>query len=504
LSRNVRILESPNLTEEVFRVAHLQSAAGIAIVGHDEVGNVHAALRAQDLNPQVRLVIRMSNMRLGSRIRTLFNDCVVLSDAYMAAPPFVAAALGEHGPSHVRVGGRTLMTADRVAVEPSRVVCGVADTRGSPDRPRLLPADGEEADQVLAVADGSAHPPPDARNRKRLPSWKIVRASADRRLVAATATMVGLLILGTVAFAYTDGSGGWPHAIYLTLLDVAGAANPDDTHGTVYHLVQVIVTLLGIALIPAITATIVDAVVRARLAGAEAGPRQPIGGHVVVAGLGEVGSRVLAQLRDLGLGVVGADRDPDAPGVRLARRLGVPVILGDVTREETLRSASVGTCRALVVLTSDDIANLEAGLNGRALREDLRVVLRLFDDDLAARVHRNFHIDVSRSVSYLAAPTFTAAVMSRQVIATMPFGRRVMLIAEVTVDEDCELAGRTLLEAHRDGEARVIALVDGTRRYDWEIGEDRVLSPGDHLVVLATRGGLGGLLRRCAAPEAMP
>ena len=49
----------------------------------------------------------------------------------MAAPSFVAAALGEPAPSHVRVSGRTLYVARREDADPGQVLCGLAETNGS-------------------------------------------------------------------------------------------------------------------------------------------------------------------------------------------------------------------------------------------------------------------------------------------------------------------------------------------------------------------------------------
>ena len=72
--------------------------------------------------------------RSGQRIRTLFNDCAVLSDGAMAAPAFVAAALGDPAPSHVRVAGRTLYVARR-SDRPTTIICGLADTRRSEGNP---------------------------------------------------------------------------------------------------------------------------------------------------------------------------------------------------------------------------------------------------------------------------------------------------------------------------------------------------------------------------------
>ena len=108
----------------------------------------------------------------------------------------------------------------------------------------------------------------------------------------------------------------------------------------------------------------------------------------------------------------------------------MPLIVGDAALEETLRAASVQTCQALVVVSTDDVTNLQAALNARALRADLRVVLRLFDGDFAERVQKAFNIDISRSVSYLAAPAFAAAMLDRRVIATIPVGRHALLVAD--------------------------------------------------------------------------
>ena len=43
---------------------------------------------------------------------------------------------------------------------------------------------------------------------------------------------------------------------------------------------------------------------------------------MVVVGLGNVGTRVMAQLRDYGVEVVAIDKDPEPRGAALARQLG--------------------------------------------------------------------------------------------------------------------------------------------------------------------------------------
>jgi Trk K+ transport system NAD-binding subunit len=490
----VRLMEAAEPDDVALRAAGVAEARALALVNQDDVGNIHAALRAYDLNPDLRLVIRMFNTSLGFRIRTLFADCAVLSDSAMAAPSFVAAALGEVAPSHVRLPGRTLYVARREEVPARLVVCGLADTTGS--NTRMLPADQDNADLVLALADG---PPVDplARHRsgRAAAIWRQTRFLLGNNLVRLVVALVGLILLGLVLMA-TVGHAGFGGAIYQTLLDAAGDAVPDPRFRTFDKVVQLVITLSGLTLIPVATAVVVDGLVRARLAEPGLDPER-FADHVVVVGLGNVGTRVVAQLHDLGISVVCVEADEHARGVSLARRLGVPVVFGDATRDDTLRSAAVASSSALLVLTSSDVVNLETALQGRALREDLRVVLRLFDDDLAKRVERTLGIAISRSVSRLAASAFAAAMVERQVIGTMSIGRAVMLIADVPVVTGSPLAGQPIGAANEPDEARVIALQRrGVGDLDWAPDPGHVLSPLDRVIVVATRAGLGRLLAR--------
>lgn len=493
LSR-VKVIEAAAPDNGAFQQAKLGSARALALLGSDDAGNIHAALLAQDINPDLRLVLRQFNMSLGHRVRTLFADCAVLSDAAMAAPSFVAAALGREGPTHIRVSGRTLYVVRRDEVDAERIICGLADTSDSTNAD-LLPAEPHSGDLVLAFTNG-----PDvvrAVGRKRGRFMAAVRRNFgsvfNRKVGAAALALLVLLAIGTTLFA-TFGGYTWWNAIYETALDVAGAAQPLDSLPVLNKITQVMVTIVGISIIPIITAVALDAVVSARLAAA-AGPQGPFRDHVVVIGLGQVGVRVVAQLHDLGVPVVCIDKNDNARGIPLAKRLGLPVIIGDASRDDTLRAAYIGTSRALVTLSSHDVVNLEAALTARAIRDDLVVILRLFDNDFARLVERRFDINVSRSVSFLAAPAFASAMVERQVIGTIPVGRRVLLIAEVPVGDGTGLNRLTIQEVEQRFEVRVIGLQRRTeQRLDWQPSAEHQLVPRDRLMVVATRSGLGQIL----------
>jgi Trk K+ transport system NAD-binding subunit len=171
------------------------------------------------------------------------------------------------------------------------------------------------------------------------------------------------------------------------------------------------------------------------------------------------------------------------------------VVTGDAFREQTLRAAGLDTCLALVSVTSSDMVNLRTALIARTLRDDVRIVLRIGDDDLAERLEKTIGNAVSRSVSYLAAPAFAAAMLEHQVLRTIAVGRHVLLIADIRVEDQDGVAGSFIADAEEDGQARVLALqVSGSTRLDWSPHRGYLLSPGDRLIVLATRTGLGRFL----------
>ncbi|QIS23141.1 NAD-binding protein [Nocardia terpenica] len=487
----VRILSAARLDEATLRAAGIEHARALALLDQADVDNFHAALRAQELNPQIRLVIRMFNTGLGFRVRKLFADCVVLSISEMAAPSFIAAALGERTLDYLRLGDRTLYVASAGDPPPERVVCGLSDGP-EPDgitlRPRSAPTD-----RVLALAARVPYSPGTPRRWLSLARY-LVRHELIRLLLG----LIGLIAVGCCVLV---GIGnGWGAAVYETMLDAAGAAAPEPEKQPLFKVLQLLITFTGLAMTPVVTALVVGGVLRAQLAASGSPDPARYENHVVVAGLGNVGMRVMEQLSDLGVRVVGLDVDENARGIVLAHTLGVPVVIGQATWEDTLRAAGVPRARALVLVTSNDAVNLEAAMLGQSYRDDLRVVLRLSDDDLAERVQRSLTDKVVvRSVFQLSAEGFAAAMAERRVIATLSVNHSTLMVAEVPVEQGSALAGKQIDAVVLPEHTRVIALQrELGAELQWRPAPETTLAQGNQLVVVTTRTGLKKLLARSA------
>lgn len=499
----VHIQCAARIDETTLRAAGVAEARALALVDQGDVENFHSALRAHELNPGIRLVIRMFNTGLGFRIRTLFADCVVMSMSEMAAPSFIAAAMNERAVDYLRLSDRTLFVADATEVSPEQVVCGLAAGPGEEIAlvPPAVAAAGRRSftapgrpsaasGRVLALAGRTPYSP----GRPRL--WlSLIRYLVRHSLIRLLSGLVAFIALCCCLLVLIG--TGWGTAVYETMLDAAGAAAPEADKSLWFKLFQLAITFTGLAMTPVITALVVGGVLRAQLDDFTAPDPARYEDHVVVAGLGNVGMRVLEQLSDLGVRVVGLDYDENARGVPQARALGVPVVIGQATWEDTLRAAGVARARALVLLTSSNAVNLEAAMLGQSYRDDLRVVLRLSDDDLADRVQRSLDKAVVRSVFQLAADGFAAAMSERRVIATLSVDQATLMIAEVPVQAGSDLVGKPLGAADLPEHARVIALQrDAGAELYWQPAPETALAQGNQLVVVTTRTGLNQLLER--------
>ncbi|WP_326597942.1 NAD-binding protein [Streptomyces sp. NBC_01803] len=537
----IREVAASEPSDDVLRQAGAERASALALVYNDDETNVRGALAARRLNPRLRLVIRLYNRKLGQHLAELLDQAAavggavldvsttVLSDADTAAPALAATAVA--GTSKVvQAEGLLLRAVERPPpgsgelADPglctlallSSTVNDPAGADGS-DRsgslaPILLPDD-----EAVAAATGRGtlvlrtvtYAGPRSARRLAGRGAPLGRFFSRRLRWAVLGVIVTVLALAVAAWWTT---GDEPlHAMYVTLLDLFSIGDPAVGEPVSRQVLQLLSGLVGLALLPILVAGALEAFGAFRGSSALRRPPRGLSGHVVLLGLGKIGTRVLDRLRELGIPVVCVEGDPEARGISLARRLRVPVVLGDVTQEGVLEAAKIGRAHSLLAVTSSDTTNLEAALYARTVKPDLRVSLRLYDDDFATAVYRTLRAahpaarTRSRSVSTLAAPAFAGAMMGRQILGAIPVERKVLLFARLDVAGHAQFEGRTVAEAARPGAWRVIALDtaepgEGATGLVWNLHPGYVLGPDDQVVIAATRRGLAELLGRGPDP----
>ncbi|WP_443063256.1 NAD-binding protein [Streptomyces sp. NBC_00445] len=550
--QGVRVLQAPILDEETLAEAGIARADALALVHDDDETNIRAALAARRLNPRLRLVIRLYDRKLGQHLAELLDQAAavaspgldlaaldtsttVLSDADTAAPALAATAVA--GTSKVvQADGLLLRAVERTPPGRGEVadpgLCTLAllsATANDPAGAEGSDASGQEGplllpdDRTVAAAAGRGtvvletvtHDGPERVPSRGLPLGSLFSRRLRWSLAGLVLSVVGLAVASWLT------TGDHPlHAAYLTLLDLFAIGDPALGGPTARQVLQLLSGLTGLLLLPVLLAAVLEGLGTFRTASALRRPPRGLSGHVVLLGLGKVGTRVLARLCELGIPVVCVEEDPEARGIPLARRLHVPTVIGDVTQEGVLEAAKVHRAHALLAVTSSDTTNLEAALYARSVQPGLRVSLRLYDDAFALAVYRTLRaahpraLTRSRSVSTLAAPAFAGAMMGRRILGAIPVERRVLLFAALDVAGHPQLEGRTVAESFRPGAWRVLAIdsaapderlpdlaaspsYDGTEHPSgllWDLHPGYVLRPQDRVVLAATRQGLAELL----------
>lgn len=490
-----QVVEVHQLREDDLRRAGIDRAKSAVILGDNDVLAVRIALMIEELAPGLRIVIEMTNPRLGGKLTELIGDCTLLSSAELAAPVFVAAALATADTQTFEIGGRMVAAGPRGRVGGEELAV-IGDSRLSGIDAVLPSVDGDIVlgTELIGSRESFA---------RQSGFMGAVTRVFDRRARFVVTGLIMLIVLSTLYFHF--GGNGWLASLYLAL--TASTATGDGELGRLplgLRFGAVVIQLFGLVLSAGITAVIVDVLISARLAAITGGVRGKPRHHVVVCGLGRIGTSVAQRLKARGVPVVAIERREDAPGVLRARQLKIPVIIAPASDAAALEIAGISRADAVLAVTDDEAVNLEIALVAKDVNPAVRVVARMFDHDLANRVERRLRLGPTRSVSMLTAPAFAAAALGRRREVIFPIGRRVLLFTEIMVNPSSAGPGKMIKQLEDPGAAKILALAQGTSE-EWEWGHaDHELAGNDRLAVVATRAGLARLLRTTKSVASSP
>ena len=217
--------------------------------------------------------------------------------------------------------------------------------------------------------------------------------------------------------------------------------------------------------------------------------QQQLSGHMVVLGYGVSGSQSVEELIERG---VKASKivvvDPSEERLADAEKLGVNVLAGDATRDETLAAVRVEQAHSVLVSAGRDDTSILIVLTVRHLAPKVPVslVVRADDNELLARqAGANTVINPVRFTGLLLAGSARGAHIADYLADLASVTGRVQLVERVVEDAECGKAitdlttGGRGLRVYRDG--RVIGF--------WE-DECQSLQAGDVVVeIVPTKNG---------------
>jgi Trk K+ transport system NAD-binding subunit len=205
-------------------------------------------------------------------------------------------------------------------------------------------------------------------------------------------------------------------------------------------------------------------------------------GHVVLCGLGRVGRRTLEQLVALGENVVVLEKNTDNFNIAYARKHDVPVVIGSGREEGILNDLNVMNAKSIICATDDDLVNLEIALDARKIKPSIRVVLRMFDQEMASKVREAFDIHVSFSTASQAAPLFATSSSDRTIVNSFYIGEKLYVVARIDVNDNSQLIGKKIRDVSADRPVFVLSHTRAGVENHFPSG-DVDFQEGDQLVV---------------------
>jgi Trk K+ transport system NAD-binding subunit len=523
----VDFLEGFGQSEDTLTAVEVGDAFAALCVTDDDLRNIEIALQVRERSADVRIVVQMANAGVGRALTSVTHPGAVLEVAELASMSFVEAAT-QRTTHTIDLAGEDFVIAtvacpergslrslwgDRapIAVRPAdgsaTVSCPSRDYVAEPgDLITLLgtSADYREAGLEPRVEQASA-----SRRtwRRRLREALAAMADAvDRPFRIAFGVLAVLSILSVVVLTigYQDKDGTHMNvldAVYFTSETIATVGFGDyyfRDQPDWLRIWAIVLILLGAVLVALATALLTNALVSRRLA--QSLGRQRLTGmkdHIVVIGLGSVGSKVAMDLRAAGYDVAVVDVGTGQRFIPQMNAARIPVVIGDPTLPETQADAGVRRAAGIAVLTNDDLTNIETGLAVRdAVGErPVPIVLRVFGRNLARVVGESLDAGVTRSIAELAAPWFVGAALGLNVLGTFYVGETPFMAARITVRAGGSLDGVAIQDLGAATRVVAIKRADGIEPLEHPLPRDARLHVGDSAFLVGQYEDLVELLQ---------
>ena len=509
--------------------------AALIVTGNERV-NVETALAVRLLNPYTRLIVRSAQSNLNQLLERQLGNFLAFEPTELPTAALVLAALGSETVGLLNLDGQQLRVV-KLPIKSEHPWCnarrlhelnshkrrllghvrpGVDFLRSfhqwQPDE-SVLPGDTliclEVVEPLLSLSKQQLRT---AWRRPRQSSWfgKLPRLidnlpkylnrfkqSSLRQQVRRVALICGaivlvLLLTGTALFRWSHPGTTWLSAFYVTAIlllggyaDLFGSFGPIADLPRWLQLFSLGLTLAGTAFVGVLYALLTEALLSSKFEFTKQRPPVPTQDHVVIIGLERVGQRVAARLHQLKQPIVGITFNADFDRTILPQ---IPLIMGNLS--EALHRANLATAKSILVLTDDEILNLEVALMTRRENPHSQIVISTTGQHLSEHLTQILPEAQVLCTYAVAAEAFVGAAFGENILHLFRLNERTILVTEYQIEAEDTLHGLLLAEVAYGYEVVPVLHQRPPHTSTLMPSDELRLAVGDRLVVLATIEGL--------------
>jgi voltage-gated potassium channel len=204
--------------------------------------------------------------------------------------------------------------------------------------------------------------------------------------------------------------------------------------------------------------------------------------HIVLIGLGHLGYRIIQYLASMDQDIAVIELDPDLEQVQLIQQAGIPVIQGDGLRDSILRAAGIEKAKAIILCMQEESVNLQISLKARSMNPTIEVIVRIFNDEFAAALEKQFGFKALSATS-MAAPIFAAAAAGIDMTRPITLDGTPLSLARLILTNTGSITNKTVGEIEKNYNVSVV-LVRREGQSMFHPAADLMLLSGDTLAVL--------------------
>jgi Trk K+ transport system NAD-binding subunit len=332
-------------------------------------------------------------------------------------------------------------------------------------------------------------------NFSQIKDW--INQDQTRRIIATGMLAAVLLgIIGTILIKSTIPYMNWQTAISLAVIlllggygDVFGGLEINQTIPWWVQFSCLCITAFSLLFILGALGVIADSLLSTKFDFLKRRPAPPQSNHIVLVGLGRVGRRIATLLSEF--------RQPficitdQAEQKELTPNF--PVVYNQISRG--LKEVNLAQAKSVVVVTEDQMLNLEVALMARdaALRVNrtINLVVRNFDQRFSDNV-ASLLPDARALCAYaLSAEAFVGSMFGENILSLFRMEKETVLVTEYTIEANDTLNGKILAEvAYGYGVVPIYYQSPQDESGKIVPADETRLRVGDRLVILSTINGL--------------
>lgn len=408
--------------------AGIKDAKAILALTDQDMVNVSIAMDARNLNPKIKIISRMSDTKLGKYISEAFEVHQVFSTSDIAAPIFARSIYDTLIIAQFNIDGNTYFVSE-------------LDNNNKPEEQTIIATQKTNNNsKILLVSSSYKYKKNYNRFVLFFKKFNYLRSPVFGHFRLFLFVLL-CVILSSAFILKLAMPLDFVNALYFVTTTVTTVGYGDITFlnsSPALKIFGCLLMLSGAAALAVLFSSITEIILTKKLPSMLGGRPVPKKDHVIVAGSGHIGHRILSTLIEDQVPIVIMENDIKSRYPEDINRQ-VALVEGSLRSTNTLMRARVDTAKAIVLISDDDVENLSISLAAKKINPNIINIIQLFSSRLANRLQTKLSLDKVLNVSSIVAPYFAAAVFGEQILLAIKWYDRLIFLSQSSNDSETEI-----------------------------------------------------------------